>query len=115
MPVVDRVIAPFPPHDGREWEEQCARCGSSCHYVDCWECGGEGAAGHDCGDDTCCCLHPDDNVRCDTCHGHGGWYECLSGADWCEAHPHRNDVPRGRIEWFTFDARPAQADRKDGA
>jgi hypothetical protein len=26
----ETVIADLPPNDGREWELQCARCGSSC-------------------------------------------------------------------------------------
>lgn len=47
--------------DGRIWRE-------------CWDCGGEGVTHHDCGEDTCCCLNPVDNVRCETCNGDGGWY-----------------------------------------
>jgi hypothetical protein len=43
----------------------------------CWNCGGEGYSGHDCGEDCCCCLHPEDNVRCDICNGKGGWLICL--------------------------------------
>jgi hypothetical protein len=39
-------------------------------YVDCWDCGGEGVTHHDCGEDTCCCANPEDNVVCDTCGGH---------------------------------------------
>jgi hypothetical protein len=41
-------------------------------WVDCDWCGGEGFAGHDCGEDTCCCLMPDD-VVCSYCNGEGGW------------------------------------------
>lgn len=41
--------------------------------VQCESCGGEGVVGHDCGDDTCCCLDPIENVRCDTCNGEGSW------------------------------------------
>lgn len=36
----------------------------------------EGYLGHDCGEDTCCCLHPWDNVVCDICEGHGGFFLC---------------------------------------
>lgn len=43
-------------------------------WVECWQCGGEGSDGHDCGEDTCCCLWPEDNVTCDICLGKGGWY-----------------------------------------
>lgn len=42
-------------------------------YRHCYQCGGEGVTHHDCGEDTCCCLYPEDNVRCDICHGEGGW------------------------------------------
>jgi hypothetical protein len=42
-------------------------------YVECWSCGGAGFSHHDCGEDTCCCLHPEDNVVCDICDGKGGW------------------------------------------
>lgn len=42
-------------------------------WIDCWNCGGEGYSHHDCGEDCCACLEPEDNVRCDICHGKGGW------------------------------------------
>lgn len=38
---------------------------------DCPNCGGTGYSHHDCGEDTCCCLHPEDNVTCDRCEGKG--------------------------------------------
>jgi len=38
---------------------------------ECWNCAGTGFTHHDCGEDTCCCLDPEDNVRCDTCEGRG--------------------------------------------
>ena len=66
---------------------QCARCGSSVHYVRCWDCGDEGVTHHDCGEDTCCCLHPEANVGCETCGGEGGSLHCVSGPEWCNAHP----------------------------
>jgi hypothetical protein len=47
--------------DGRIWRE-------------CWNCGGDLYVDHDCGEDTCCCLWPEDNVKCDICNGNGGWY-----------------------------------------
>lgn len=43
-------------------------------WRECWKCGGEGMSEHDCGEDTCCCFMPEDNVRCDICNGDGGWY-----------------------------------------
>lgn len=42
-------------------------------WVVCETCGGEGVNGHDCGEDTCCCLQPEENVSCQTCDGEGGW------------------------------------------
>lgn len=43
------------------------------YWMDCWKCGGEGYSHHDCGEDCCACLYPEDNVRCDICEGKGGW------------------------------------------
>ena len=42
-------------------------------WTECWNCGGDGFSYHDCGEDTCCCLEPEDNVTCDVCMGMGGW------------------------------------------
>lgn len=102
------VIADQPPRDGREWECQCAHCGSSCDWHECQSCD-DGFDGHDCGEDTCCCARPEDNVPCDICGGDGGWWVCMSGGDWCDAHPlpGRESIDRGQIEWFTFDDLPA--------
>lgn len=74
--------------DGVEWfrhgdEEgcQCARCGSSCTFEDCYECAGDGYfEGYDEEDE-------DVFLDCKTCGGNGGWHVCLSGAAWCLAHP----------------------------
>ena len=44
--------------------------------VDCENCGGEGFTNHDCGEDTCCCLEPEDNVECDVCDGEGSYWAC---------------------------------------
>lgn len=96
------IIQPFPPQDGREYDCQCARCGSSMDYEQCDQCGGEGYDGHDCGEDCCACRYPEENVLCDICRGRGGWYCCPSSDEWCEANPlpGRENVPRGAIEWF---------------
>ena len=95
------IIADHPPRDGQHYENQCARCGSSCDYTHCGGCE-DGYSGHDCGEDCCCCLYPEDNVICDVCNGDGGWWTCLSSPEWCKANPleGRADVPRGKIEWF---------------
>lgn len=50
-------------------------------WVDCWDCGGHNAdrpgyTHHDCGEDCCACLDPEDNVRCSTCLGKAGWLRC---------------------------------------
>lgn len=60
----------------------CPRC-HCCDWVweECYACGGDGVSGHDCGEDCCCCLYPEDNVRCDICDGAGGWYQCLGHCD----------------------------------
>lgn len=74
-----------------DWERgedcQCARCGSSADFVRCWNCGGEGVDGHDCGEDICCCRYPEDNVVCDICRGTGGGWHCVSTPEYCESHP----------------------------
>lgn len=40
-----------------------------------WEfcpcCGGDGAQGHDCGEDSCCCIQPEENMPCQNCFGTG--------------------------------------------
>jgi hypothetical protein len=53
----------------------CGDCGEGMFWVECSYCD-EGYSDHDCGEDTCCCLDPEDNVRCDICRGKCGWYIC---------------------------------------
>ena len=105
----ESIIAPHPPGDGREWDNQCARCGSSAYFEDCYNCDC-GMRHHDCGEDCCCYEYPEPNVRCDVCRGEGGWWRCMSGATFCEDNPlpGRDAVKRGQIEWFTFD-KPVKA------
>lgn len=43
-------------------------------WVECWQCDATGVSGHDCGDDTCLCFAPEDNIVCDECGGKGGWH-----------------------------------------
>lgn len=59
--------------------ERCKCCGM--YWVDCETCGADGYSGHDCGEDTCCCLHPEENMRCDVCEGTGGWWTCSCDAN----------------------------------
>jgi hypothetical protein len=105
----ETIIADRPPSDGREWEPQCARCGSSVGFDDCEHCDEFGMDGHDCGEDSCCCAFPEDNITCTVCGGSGGWYSCISTAAHCDAHPRpgREQTQRGAIEWYAFDAAPA--------
>ena len=78
---VERVMGP--------WGEElaCARCGGSVESVACYYCGGAGFSHHDCGEDTCACLHPEDNVTCAECGGSRYSAHCTNTPDWCEAHP----------------------------
>lgn len=88
---------------GLEIEVQCARCGSSVDTQHCGHCE-DGFDGHDCGEDCCCCLHPEDNVPCQYCDGTGLWRRCMSSPEWCQANPMhgREGVERGRFEWYTI-------------
>ena len=56
---------------------QCKKCGhEESAWRTCWSCGGEGGY-HDCGEDTCCCLDPDEITNaCSECRGNGGWNVC---------------------------------------
>jgi len=58
-----------------ESADTCKTCGYETEWRDCYNCE-DGFSGHDCGDDTCCCLNPVDNERCDICDGKGGWRVC---------------------------------------
>ena len=104
--MTEKSIGPHPTKSmyasGLEIDCQCARCGSSMDYERCDQCE-DGFNGHDCGEDVCCCLRPEENVTCDICDGEGGWHRCMSSPEWCKANPlpGREGVERGSIEWFT--------------
>lgn len=92
-----------PLNDGRQWECQCARCGSSVDWHECESCGGEGITGPgELYDEDPLWYDHDDYEPCHQCGGQSSWAVCLSGADWCQGHPMpgRENVERGRIEWF---------------
>ena len=55
----------------------CPECHEDLHTVECGQCV-DGYTHHECGDDTCFCLYPQDNVECDLCDGHGFWWQCLN-------------------------------------
>lgn len=61
-------------------DDWCEKHRSEKCWVDCWNCGGEGVSHHDCGEDCCACLNPEDNVCCDNCHGEGGYKLCVTCA-----------------------------------
>jgi hypothetical protein len=61
--------------NGKKLCEGCGCCEMTTRV--CYQCGGDGVDGHDCGEDTCCCLHPDENETCDICDGEGGWEVCI--------------------------------------
>jgi hypothetical protein len=55
----------------------CEICSAEMERVECWHCGGEGGF-HDCGEDCCCCLYPEDNLNeaCQECRGEGSYWQC---------------------------------------
>lgn len=69
----------------------CARCGSSCAFIDCDNCGGEGCVDVECPEG----WHEGDTEPCDWCKGQGGHWACLSSRAWCEGNPRpgREDQP----------------------
>lgn len=87
----DRVTQPFP--DGIEWfttadgeDCQCARCGSSCAFVRCWN-GCEDGYITDLYELDPLWYDPEDIELCSECRGRGGWWHCLAEPAWCAAHP----------------------------
>jgi hypothetical protein len=106
--MADTVIADNPPNDGREWDCQCARCGSSCIFESCEHCGGDGVDdwGEDDWDEW-----QGGPTTCDICQGDGGWMVCCSSPGWCEANPMpgREAISRGATEWFALPERKASA------
>lgn len=87
-------------------EYQCGRCGSSILFETCTNCAGDGYFEHDCFDDSCCCLDPEDDA-CTVCGGEGSIPICLSSAEWCEAHPMpgHEHIARSTPERFTVPSR----------
>lgn len=60
-----------PLTDGKMCEEH----GEEMIWARCGNCE-EGCTGHDCGEDCCACLYPENNVPCDICEGEGGFFLC---------------------------------------
>jgi hypothetical protein len=84
-------------------DTQCGRCGSSILYESCKNCAGDGYFEHDCFEDSCYCLDPEDEV-CPYCEGEGYIPICLSSPQWCESHPMagREHTPRSTPESFSI-------------
>lgn len=57
---------------------QTCNCGTLKEWRECYACGGFGYSGHDCGEDSCCCADPVDNIPCQICQSVGGWWDCPS-------------------------------------
>ena len=54
---------------------RCSDCGGEVNWFECDSCN-DGHSHHDCGEDTCICLEPTDNVVCTDCNGKAGWWRC---------------------------------------
>lgn len=68
--------------DARQEEDDildpfCPLCHECMEVEVCWHCLGAGGF-HDCGEDCCCCLDPDDDLNegCPECGGHGEYLVC---------------------------------------
>lgn len=104
--MADTFIGPLPPGDGRDWDCQCARCGSSTSFDHCSNCDGAGFV--DAYEEDPINADFGDAERCEGCGGSGGWRGCLSSPEWCEAHPLPGRIhQRGVIEWFVLERAPA--------
>ena len=101
----DTVIGLNHPRDGREWECQCARCGSSLDFETCDICGGDGNDGHDCSEDSCCCMDPEPNLTCHACRGRGSFPQCCSTAEFCKSNPQpgREAIEPSTPEWYVVE------------
>lgn len=74
--MMPNMSGPDPGYDDYP-DETCEVCGGSTVQESCWQCGGSGA-GHDCGEDCCCCLMPEDNITCEECDGIGSYPVCVN-------------------------------------
>jgi len=81
---------PWGPDD-TPWCSDCEA--TELTWVHCETCE-DGLDGHDCGEDSCCCLHPEENVACGICHGRGGWWTCAT----CNERERDAELVRGAPE-----------------
>lgn len=63
------------------WRGCCKRC-LCCEeeWIDCYNCE-DGYSHHECGEDSCCCPDPKNNVKCDICNGNGGRFICIGNCN----------------------------------
>lgn len=96
------------PKDGRKWDYQCARCGSSLIWERCCVCGGEGV--EDVEDDENFWYESGTCVPCSQCNGQASFPCCLSSIEFCEMNPlaGREHIKRDTVEWFTLEKLPKQ-------
>ena len=45
-------------------------------WIECLKCDSQGYTHHECGDDTCACKYPSNNIVCDICDEKTGWWKC---------------------------------------
>lgn len=102
-----------PPSDGRLWECQCARCGSSLQWVHCsWCCGSGTTEPGELYEEDPLWYNPDDFEPCHQCGGQAAYPMCLSSEGWCEANPisGREETQRDTPEWFAISEMPHEKD-----
>lgn len=77
-------------------KELCEQCGC-CELVaePCEQCGGDGVFGHNCGEDCCCCLDPEENETCNECGGLGFYKVCIGR---CDENGHRREDATSEAE-----------------
>lgn len=106
----ETVIASRPPNDGRNWDVQCARCGSSLAFEECDYCGGDGETQPgELYEQDPLWYDEDDTDPCSLCCGAGTFAHCLSddSSDWCKQNPRvgRENIKPSTPEWFTSEVR----------
>ncbi len=93
------IIADNPPSDGKQYDCQCARCGSSVDFEPCGACGGDGQTQPgELYEEDPLWYDMDSTAPCHQCGGQGS----LSSPEYCESHPlpGREAIKRDSIEWF---------------
>lgn len=111
----DTFIGNDYPRDGRDWECQCARCGSSLYWDLCEVCMGDGITDHgQLYEEDPLWYDQDDYEPCHQCGGEASWPICLSSPEWCNANPlkGREAIKRNTPEWFVVEYRKASSVQK---